>query len=111
MRKKIFLIGIACLILSLFIINTALAVKIESPLKWQTFEDLIKAIINFLFYLALAVVPLIIVIAGYFFVTSGGDPAKVTQARNIILYALIGLLIIFLSNAIIAIIKQIFKAK
>ncbi len=111
MQKKIFLfllIGISGLFLSLFIINIALAVEIKPPLKWTSFEQLLNAIIDFLIKLALVVVPLVIVIAGYFFVASGGDPAKVTQARNMVLWALVGLLILLMAKGIIVLIEQVF---
>ena len=85
------------------------SVQITNPLKWNTFEELINAIIDFLWLFALAVVPAVIIIAGYFFVTSAGDPAKVSQAKKMVLYALIGLLVIGMAKGIVALIQQVFK--
>lgn len=86
-------------------------VTIINPLKWDTIEELINAIINFLWAFALVVVPIVIVIAGYFFVTSMGDPAKVSQAKKMVLYALIGLLVIGFSKGIIAVIQEVLKRR
>jgi len=86
------------------------AIEIGNPLQYDTIEGLINAIINWLFALALVLVPLVIVVAGYFFVSSQGDPAKVTQARNMVIYALVGLLIIMISKGIIALIRRIIGA-
>jgi hypothetical protein len=47
----------------------------------------------------------LIVYAGIRFVTSGGDQKKVAQARQIITYALIGLVLVLSSFAIIALIS------
>lgn len=47
---------------------------------------------------ALAVV--MIVVGGLKFVTSNGDPSSITSARNTILYALVGLVIVLLASAI-----------
>jgi hypothetical protein len=47
----------------------------------------------------------LIVYAGIRFVTSGGDQKKVAQARQIITYAFIGLVLVLSSFAIIAIIS------
>jgi len=58
---------------------------------------------------AFAVVPAVIIIAGYFFVTSAGDPAKVSQAKKMVLYALIGLLIIGMAKGIVTLIKGVFQ--
>ena len=87
------------------------AVCIENPLEADTFEELVKAIIKFLQALAGVVTAMVIVLAGYFFVTSMGDPAKVTQAKKMVLYALIGLAIILAAQGIIALIETIIKGK
>ena len=49
-----------------------------------------------------AIAVLIIVIAGLKFVTSGGNPQSVSKARSTILYAIIGLIVIIASQAIVA---------
>lgn len=84
------------------------AIEIPNPLKYDTFPKLINAIANFLFTLALGIAPIMIVISGFYFMTSAGDPAKVTIAKNIILYTLIGVLIMASAKGLIAILKTIF---
>lgn len=42
-----------------------------------------------------------IIIAGQRFITSGGDPAKVTSARNTIIFSVVGVVIIALAEVII----------
>lgn len=109
--KKISLVLLCAVFLAVFPVLTQIsAVVIENPVKYNKFEDLINALINWLYALALVVVPGVIVLAGYFFITSQGDPAKVTLARNMVIYALIGLAIIIASRGIIALIKQIVGA-
>ncbi|MGB9743269.1 MAG: pilin [Minisyncoccales bacterium] len=81
--------------------------KLENPLKYSEFKDLINAIINFLFNIALIVAPLFIIIAGFYFVTAAGDPQKIETAKKIILYTFIGLLIIIASKGLIAFIQSI----
>lgn len=84
-------------------------IEIKNPLKYDTIEDLIRAIIRFLQVLASIVTAIVIVAAGYFFVFSQGDPAKVTQARNMVIYALVGLAIILVAQGIIAVIERVIK--
>jgi len=85
------------------------AVCIKNPIESKTFEELIKVIIKFLQVLAGVVTSGVIVLAGYFFVTSAGDPAKITQAKKMILYALIGLAIILMAQGIIALVETVIK--
>ena len=91
--------------------QSAAAVAITNPLTYGTFTELIKAIVVFLRNLALVVTSLVIVMAGYYFIASEGDPAKVTKAKQMLLYALIGLLIILTSEGIIALIQKVITGK
>lgn len=46
-------------------------------------------------YMVLGIVAVIVIIvAGFSFVTNGSDPAAVAKARNTILYAVVGLIVI-----------------
>lgn len=103
--KPIAILPIVLLLFSLPFLTQA--VQLKNPLQYETIPDLINAVIDWLFVVALVIVPMVIVVAGYFFIASGGDPQKVTQAKNMVIYALIGLLIIILSRGIIALIKTI----
>lgn len=42
-----------------------------------------------------------VIIGGLFYITSAGDPQKLTRARNTIIYALVGLAVAVLSQVII----------
>lgn len=88
--------------------NPAKAIEIENPLEADTFEELIEAIINLIFNIALVVAPMMIILGGFLFITAGGSPERVEQAKKIIFYALAGLIIIFLAKGIIALLKEIF---
>ena len=97
-------------LISIFIpLTVSAAVEIKNPLEHKTFELLLKAIVNFLIKLAIAIVPIMIVIAGYYFVTAGGEPEKIATAKKIILYTLIGLLIVLSAWGLIEVIENIFK--
>ncbi|MBU3942635.1 pilin [Patescibacteria group bacterium] len=95
-------------ILSLIILTvisaplTVGAITIENPLGPDTddFPKLIGKIISFTRNIALAVAPIMIIIAGYFFVTAMGQPEKITTAKKIILWTLIGLIVILSAEVI-----------
>jgi len=95
----------------LFCATQAAAIEITNPLNYTTFDQLIKAIIIFLRNLALVVTALVIVLAGFYFVTAAGDPAKVTKAKQMILYALIGLAIVLAAEGIVALMGKVIKGK
>ena len=63
-------------------------------------NDLIANIINIFSIIVGIVAVIMIVFGGFKFITSGGDSAKVTAARNTVLYAVIGLIIVALAQII-----------
>jgi len=54
------------ILFSFLIPSLAGAIRIENPLKAETFEELIERLIDFIFWVAVGIVPLMIIIAGFF---------------------------------------------
>lgn len=94
--------------LTLPLLASADIITITNPIKATSFGELINGLLTFLWWIALALVPLMIVIAGFYFVTAAGDPAKVEKAKGIILYTVIGFIIILLARGFVELLKQIF---
>jgi hypothetical protein len=57
-------------------------------------------IANYLFWILLAISIIVIVYAGILFVTASGKAEQVEQARHIILYAVIGIIVAMLAYGI-----------
>ena len=104
--KKILLISI---LLSLPIIVSA--VEFQNPLEYETLGELIDAIIKFIFYIAVVIAPLVVIIGAFYLLTAGGDPKKIGTGKNIIIYTLIGLAIIMLARGLLAMIESIIGVK
>ena len=64
-------------------------------------EDTAKKIINTILYIIGILAVVMVIIGGVQYTTSGGDQAKVTKAKNTILYGIIGLVIAILAYAIV----------
>ena len=56
---------------------------------------------NTILYIVGIVAVIMLIIGGIRYVVSGGDAKKVTDAKNTVLYAIIGLVICFLAFAIV----------
>lgn len=67
----------------------------------------IKNLIQWALIFAGVVAVFLIIYAGFKFVTSKGDPQEVDNAKKIITYAIIGLLLIFFSFAILNLISTV----
>jgi len=71
----------------------------------------IKAVINFGFALGAVVAVAFIIISGIRYITSNGDQVKIAKARQTITYAIVGLVIVVLSYAIVNFAGKMFGLK
>ena len=74
----------------------------------QTIGTLIGPLVSLIFVVAVVAALLYLVYGGFKWLTSGGDKAAVAGAREHIIAAIIGLVIIFLSYFILSILVQFF---
>ncbi len=63
--------------------------------------NIIKTIINVLSLIVGAICIIMIVFGGFKYMTSGGESAGVSGAKNTILYAVVGLVVVLLAQAIV----------
>ncbi|MEX1113049.1 MAG: hypothetical protein WD603_01430 [Patescibacteria group bacterium] len=75
--------------------------EIPNPLIDFDASSLFGQVIGTLFLWAGAVALLFIIIGGFRFIISMGNPEGVEKARHTVLYAILGLIIIFLSYIIV----------
>ncbi len=69
--------------------------------KNRELPDIIKKVTNTMMYVVGAVSVIMLIFGGLRYTTSGGDATKVGNAKNTILYAIIGLIVAILAYAII----------
>lgn len=67
--------------------------------------NIIDNLANWLFAILLAIAMVFIILAAFQFLTSGGDPARVTSARQSLMYALVGIAIAFLARGLVFLVR------
>lgn len=67
----------------------------------NSIQDLVHHIVNLLSAVVGVVAVIMIIFGGFRYVTSGGSDSSVTSAKNTILYAIIGLVIVALSQLLV----------
>ncbi len=69
--------------------------------------DMVYTIADWIFVILLVVAGLFIIWGAFGFVLSGGDPEKVTSARNKLIWALVGIIVAFLARGLVILVTQI----
>lgn len=77
----------------------------------STFGDVVGKMVTIAFVLAIIIALFFLIYGGVKWITSGGDKAAVESARNTIVAAVVGLVIVFLSYFILNIILGAFGLK
>lgn len=67
----------------------------------KTLNDTISEVINLLSAIVGVVAVIMIILGGFRYITSGGDSNKVTAAKNTLIYAVIGLIVVALAQTIV----------
>lgn len=80
--------------------------ELQNPLNFDDLVSVIVAIANVLLILAVPIIIIFIVYAGFLYVTAQGNSTKIQDAHNALLYALIGGAIILGAKVISAIIAN-----
>lgn len=74
----------------------------------KTIAEIVGKVINFVFVISLLIALVWLIYGGIKWMVSGGDKSAVEEARNHVVAALVGLVIIFLSFFILNFISQFF---
>ncbi|MDP1538422.1 MAG: hypothetical protein Q8M00_00105 [bacterium] len=69
----------------------------------------LDGIVDWVFGILVIFAAIMLVWAGFSFITAGGDATKLGEARQKILYALIGIIVAFASRGLIAFVQTLVK--
>ena len=106
MKKTISIIFLSGILL----FPVAILAQHEAPELVSTAEDLIQLIENignWIFTALLAMAVIFLIVAGFFFITSGGNPEGVTKARQMLINALIGVAVALLAKGLVSVIGSL----
>lgn len=83
------------------------SVCIRNPLQFESLEALLDAIIDFLIKIGAPLAVIMIIYAGLIWMFAAGAPEKITKARSIIIWTIIGYSIILVAKGILLVIQSV----
>ena len=98
--KTISLLSVLAFFLFLSILQMTLVSAASNP-QYDAILQPIQNVYNFVKYAVTIIACLVLIFAGYTFITNGSDPKKKDSAKNMIMYVVIGLAIIWAAPLIV----------
>ncbi|MEF8846924.1 MAG: hypothetical protein V5A57_00610 [Candidatus Paceibacterota bacterium] len=80
---------------------------IENPINATSIAGLIDGLAHFLFLVGISIAPVMILVGAFYYLTAGADPDRVSKANKIIIYTLVGVAILYMSDILMDMIKNI----
>lgn len=77
------------------------------PTSAKTIEEILAKIIDYIFWFATAITPIMVIVGGFLFMTAAGDINKLEQAKRLITYTAIGYGIVLFSKGLVYVLKSI----
>lgn len=68
--------------------------------------SVLDSVLNLAYFTSGVVAVIVLIIAGFMYVTSNGDPGKVKTAKNAILYTVVGIIFVLMAAAITAFVRS-----
>lgn len=81
--------------------------ELPNPIGTTSFVKLLERIAGFLLIIAVPIATIIIIYGAFLIMTAGGVPGNLEKGKKAILYAVIGLAIMFLFRVIMALLAQL----
>lgn len=108
MKAKIYVLTAAAALGMLVVGNIASAqISIPNPLGCDDVGCVLQRIANFLLIIATPILTIMVLWAGYLFLTSAGNEQKVADARKALVWAVIGFAIVLINWGFASIIKEV----
>lgn len=95
--------------------QSAFAVTLVNPMGTgtsasTTFSQMIDRVLSWIFPVSLIIAVLMIIIGGYYWLFSAGDPKKIASGRKIIFSALIGVVVVTMAKGVVNLLRTVFPA-
>lgn len=83
--------------------------KIKDPFGGKSLSAIANQFIMILLALIVIVAVVVIIVAGFRMITGGGNPDQIAKAKKAIIWAIIGIVVAFMSFAIVQIVQNLLQ--
>ena len=102
-NKIILFTLLSVLLMPLFVFG----IKFENPSKWNEIQEVIAAIVDWTYKIALVVAPIMIMLGGFYLITAAGNPDRIQTGKKIITWTIVGIAVVLLATSFKVVIESI----
>lgn len=84
---------------------------IDNPITSDNFQAIVLKIANWAVAIAAPVVSVMVIWAGYLYLTGGGNPEQIKKATQALTWAVIGFIVVLAAASVSALIRSVLGAK
>ena len=84
-------------------------VTIKPPTIYESVEEVIGAIVDWVCRISLVLAPLMIMVGGFYLITAAGDPEKVNTGKKIITWTIVGIVVVLLATSVKSVIEGLLE--
>jgi len=106
MKKYLFSI----LVISLVALPVLAATELVSPPDSINIVGVFKAIGTLLMSIAIPIAIIMVIVAGFYFMTAQGDPGKIDTAKKMLLWTLIGTAVVLMAEGVVVMVERIIRS-
>ena len=90
--------------------GNVMSIQVNNPIASEDLLALIETIVNYLLWIAVVMAPLACIVGALMFLTAGGNDKKVSTAKKMITWAIVGLTIALVSKGIVTLIQNFLES-
>ena len=84
-------------------------VELKNPLGTTSIIQIINNVLNYLIYISVPILAIMILVGGFQILTARDNPEKIKKGKTTIMYAVIGFVIILISKGVALILLKIIR--
>jgi hypothetical protein len=105
-KNKLFIILTTLFILALAAPYISAQTPLDSPNPDINVVGVLTKVAGLLTDIAVPIAIIMVIIAGFYFMTAQGEPGKIEIAKKMILWTLIGMAVVLLADVIVAFVRE-----
>jgi len=82
-------------------------IELKNPLGTKNIIQIINNVLNYLIYISVPILAIMILVGGFQILTARDNPEKITKGKTTITYAVIGFVIVLISKGVALILLKI----